>query len=410
MFKVLFYKLQNLLKLDLKYFLHGGFWIVTSIIINILGGILLSAFYARVWPTDVYGQFAFLTSAIGFLSLTTFPAMSQMVIQGVAEGKEGIYIQAVKISVRWSVIGSFLLFSGSIYFFLRDNSILALATFIGALFFPLLSFNGLYGSYLNGKKQFKKSAIYNSISFISSIIATTIVLLTYPSIPLVIFASIGVPAFVNLIFTYKTWLSIKNHSFDPKLITLGKHLSVSQIATIGADHLDKFLVPLMLGFNNNAIYAFATIIPLQLHSFLKTFTSLSLPKIAEADDRQIKRDLLGKVIQLEVILALLVITTIIFTPLAFDLLYPTYKESASFLSQLFSLSLLYFPTNILSLSFVRKREFKYIYYINIIYLASTTMVLITLIPLYGLLGAVIGKIITRAIYSLTQIYFFKKIY
>lgn len=410
MFKVLFYKLQNLLKLDLKYFLHGGFWIVTSIIINILGGILLSAFYARVWPTDVYGQFAFLTSAIGFLSLTTFPAMSQMVIQGVAEGKEGIYIQAVKISVRWSVIGSFLLFSGSIYFFLRDNSILALATFIGALFFPLLSFNGLYGSYLNGKKQFKKSAIYNSISFISSIIATTIVLLTYPSIPLVIFASIGVPAFVNLIFTYKTWLSIKNHSFDPKLITLGKHLSVSQIATIGADHLDKFLVPLMLGFNNNAIYAFATIIPLQLHSFLKTFTSLSLPKIAEADDRQIKRDLLGKVIQLEVILALLVITTIIFTPLAFDLLYPTYKESASILSQLFSLSLLYFPTNILSLSFVRKREFKYIYYINIIYLASTTMVLITLIPLYGLLGAVIGKIITRAIYSLTQIYFFKKIY
>lgn len=410
MHQTIFYKLQNFLKLDLKYFLQGGVWIITSIIINILGGILLSALYARVWPTDVYGQFAFLTSAIGFLSLTTFPAMSQIVIQGVAEGREGIYIQAIKTSLRWSIIGSLLLIFGSIYFFLRDNLILALATFTGALFFPLLSFNSLYGAYLNGKKEFKKAAIYSSISLITSVTATTIVLLTFPSIPMVIFSSIGVPAITNLFFTFRIYSKIKDRTFDSKLITLGKHLSLSQTATIGADYLDKLLIPLMLGFNNNAIYAFATIIPLQLHSFLKTFTSLSLPKIAEADDKQIKNDLFSKVIQFELILILVVIITTIFTPLAFDILFPTYKDSASFLSQIFSLSLLYFPTNILSLSLIRKREYKYIYYINLTYLASTAIALVTLIPLYGLLGAVIAKVISRIIYSIAQIYFFKKIY
>ncbi len=56
-------KLSVLVGLDLPYFVKGGFWLFFSLVASTLGGIFLSSLFARTWPKDVYGQYAFLTAA-----------------------------------------------------------------------------------------------------------------------------------------------------------------------------------------------------------------------------------------------------------------------------------------------------------------------------------------------------------
>ena len=401
-------KLSGLLGLDLDYFIKGGFWLIFASVASALGGLLLSSLFSRLWPQDVYGQFAFLTSALGFISLTALPGMGQAITQAVSEGKEGIYKDASLMVAKWSIIGTVALIAGSFYFYFRENPNLAAATFASALAFPISTTASFYNSYLTGKKLFKQVAIFSTIAQYSSLIATALALYFLPSLAWVAFFSAWSTAIVNVILTCFAFFRVKNSTKDNSAINLGIHLSFSQIFTIGADYLDRFLVPVLLGFTNNAIYAFAILIPMQIHWFLKVFTTLGQPKVAEISQKNLKSGLIRKSLQLEVLTAAIVFTYILAAPSIFKILYPNYQGEAVVLSQIFSVSLLYFPGNILSLLLVRERQTKQIYKINIFYAFSTIAALAILVPTLGLIGAVLAKVIVRLLQLLTQVILFIK--
>lgn len=399
-------KYSNLLGLDLAYFLGGGFWLSLSTFLSLVGGIFLSALFARIWPKDVYGQFSFLMSALGFMSLTALPGMGQALTQAVAEGKDGSYKIAVKVVAKWSMLGTLLLIFGSAYFFFRQNQNLAMAILVSALAFPISSATGLSTSFLTGKRNFKKVAIFSIIFQYSSILATAFALWKIPSLVWVAFFSAWSTAIAGIILTLVAYRDIENDKIDPTTAGLGIHLSFSQTFTIAADYLDRFLIPLLLGFSNNAVYAFAILIPTQLHTFLKVLLSLGQPKITEVSEKRLFHDLWIKAMQLEIPIVIIVGTYIIFAPTIFKILYPAYSESATFLSQIFSLSLLYYPGNLFGLGFIKKRETGSIYAVNVLYAVFTAAGLLILIPLFGLLGAVLAKIAARLVQSGAQIYLF----
>ena len=400
--------LSNLVGLDLPYFFKGGFWLTSSMILSTIGGILLSSLFARLWPKDVYGQFSFLMSAVGFLSLTALPGMGQALIQSVAEGKEGSYRLATKTIAKFSVIGAIIMILGSVYFFLRQNPNLALATFLSALAFPITATASLYSSFLIGKKQFKLVAIYTTVAQFASITATAVALWTLSSFIWVAFFSAWSSAIVNVILTVFTYKQTENNLEDKSIIKLGIHLSFSQVFTIAADYLDRFLVPLLLGFTNNAIYAFAILIPMQLHTFFKTFLTLGQPKFAEISQKNIRGDLIKKSLQLEILIGSTVGAYIIAAPFIFRVLYPAYQGSAVTLSQIYSLSLLYYPGNLFSLSLIKFRLTKEILKTNILYSFTTALSLIILVSLFGLMGAVLAKIVSRTSQLAVQIFLFER--
>ena len=61
--------LSFFLGLDVPYFVSGGFWITISLIVTTIGGIILSALFARIWSKEVFGQYSFLMAALGEPSL-----------------------------------------------------------------------------------------------------------------------------------------------------------------------------------------------------------------------------------------------------------------------------------------------------------------------------------------------------
>lgn len=400
---------SNYLGLDLAYFVGGGFWLGLSMVLTTLGGILLSSLFARVWPKDVYGQFSFLMSALGFVSLIALPGMYQAVLQAAAENKDGVYKRAIKKVAIWSTAGALTLICGSAYFYLRSNQSLSLAFLVSAIAFPLSSGFNLYNPFLAGKQKFKKVAIYSTIAQFASIGATALALWQFPNLVFVALFSSWSTAIINIILTILSFGEIGNNNQDESIMHLGLHLSFSQIFTIGADYLDRFMVPLLLGFTNNAIYAFAIIIPMQIHGFLKIFTTLGQPKVAEISQKNLKGGLIKKSLQLEVITAAIVFAYILAAPSIFKILYPSYQGQAVFLSQIFSLSLLYFPGNILTLSFVKERMTKAIYQMNIAYAFITIASLLILVPTLGLIGAVLAKVTTRFVQLIAQIYLFAKL-
>lgn len=399
--------LSGLFGLDLTYFITGGFWLACSSVVSLTGGILLSTLFARLWPKDVFGQFSFLTFAISFIGITTLPGLTEAVFQASIENKNGVFREAVKKVVYLSLAGALLLIFGSIYFFLRDNQNLAFSVFFASLAFPFSTLGSLVIAFYNGKKDFKKSALIAATINLFSIIATSIALIYFRSFVIVTIFSTWSTAIINILFTYKVFAGAKGLKSDSRLIKLGLTLSVSQVVWLGIDYLDKLLIPFFLGFEKNAIYFFAILIPLQLQGFFKTFITLGQPKISEVAPDKIRQVLLSKSILLEILIAFIVLFYILICPLIFKTLYPLYHE-AILLSQIFSLSLLYYPSNIYGVYLIKKRVIKWNFIATVIYGISSLLSLLIFLYFWGLIGAIFSKIFAKIVQVvITQIIFLR---
>src|SRR3989344_2521221 len=356
--------LSFFLGLDVPYFVSGGFWITISLIVTTIGGIILSALFARIWPKEVFGQYSFLVSILGFAGLATLPGMSQAVTQAAAENKDGVYKKAILTAGKWSVVGSIILTLISAYYYFSGNSNLSIAILVSALAFPISAAGSLFNAFLAGKKQFRLVAIYGAVAQAASIAATAFALFRFPSLVFVALFSAWSTAIANGLLTLLAGKYATNKGEDNKLIRLGFHLSFSQIFTIGADYLDGLLIPLFL---------------------------------------------VVKSLQLEMVVAAIVLFYIFAAPTIFKILYPSYQSQAVGLSQIFSLSLLYYPGNILALLFLRERQAKPIHQTNVVYGVATVISLMVLVPTMGLVGAIFAKIIARFLQLLAQFYLFGKL-
>lgn len=398
---------SSVLGLDLPYFLGGGFWLTAATIASAIGGIFLSALFARIWPPDVYGQFSFLMSALGFVSLTALPGMGQTVLQASAENRDGVWRVAMKLVFKWSLFGTAILIAGSAYFFFRQNQNLAMAVIVSAVVFPISTTGTLYTSFLSGKKKFKKVAIFSTISQFTSIMATALALWLAPTLVVITLVSTWSTAIITLILTYLAQAEVKNKKVDKKILNFGKHLSLSQILISGSEYLDRFLVPAFLGFTNNAIYAFAILIPMNINSFLKIFLTLGQPKVAQIDKNKMFGVMIKKSLLLGLLILGIIILYIIISPIIFDALYPAYKNSSLKLSQLFAIGLIFFPGNLFGLMIIKLRGRKVVYKTNLVHAIVSVSSLMILIPTFGLEGAIFSRVLTKFAQAASQIYFAK---
>lgn len=402
-------KFSTLLGLDLSYFIGGGFWLLVSMVITAIGGIFLSVLFARFLTKEVFGQYSFLMSILGFAALAALPGMVQVVTQAAAENKDGVFKRAIFVTAKWSGLGALILVLVSAYFYFNNQQNLSLAIFLSALAFPVSAAGSLFNAFLIGKKRFRLVALYGTLAQLASITATAFALWKFPTLVAVALFSAWSTAIINVVLTLLTEKYKTNEEQDAKLIRLGFHLSISQIFTIGADYLDRLLIPVLLGFTNNATYAFAILIPMQIHGFLKVFTTLGQPKVAELSSKNLKRGFIVKSLELEIVVGAIVFAYILAAPTIFKVLYPAYVGEAVVLSQIFSLSLLYFPGNILSLLFIRERHAKAVHQTNVIYGFATVISLVILVPVFGLMGAVLAKVVVRLLQLLVQIVLFVRL-
>lgn len=397
---------SKIIKLDLKYFLSGGFWLGLGEASSMMKAFILSILLANSLTKEVYGQYVFVITIIGICTITTLPGMQNAVIKAISLHKFGTYTKGLFCSMKWSFLGSLGLLGVFIYSKLTGHSQAELIFLISALIFPLYAISRFHRNLFMGMKKFEivtKIAVgFNILSFLTVGFA----ILQTKHIFWIILATVLTQVIYHGYFTFfysKKFLINKN--VDIESYEFGKKTSFNMMLAKGALQFDNFIVATLLGFEELAIFTIIILIPNQLKSLINIFTPLILPK--SMTQKNYDEKIFHYFKQIMIVSIILILGYTIIAPLVFKIAYPKYYEYV-WLSILFNLSFIVVPGILLNLFLVKKNQTKYINKINLI--SSISMILGSLILIYyfGLIGAIINRLITRFIGFFMNIYYTKK--
>lgn len=400
---------QKYTQTDMVYLAKGGFWLTLGGVISTLTTFLLALAFANLLDPTIYGNYKYLLSLIGLLSIFGLAGMGKAITQAVAQGWEGSYYTGFKTKLKWGLLGSLLAIGGAFYYWLRGNDLLPIPLLISAIFLPLMLASGVYLNFLTGKKLFNIQVKYSSLSQVISVVALVVALFLTKNLFWLIAIYFISHTFSNYLFYLLTKFRFKpNKKENPKTISYGKHLSLMGVVTKFAGQLDKILLFHFLGASQLAIYSFALIIPKQIQSLLKSLSVLALPKLTQRSIPQLKKSLPGKVLKLFLIILPVVGLYIWLAPYIYQLFFPQYPSSIIY-SQVFVIILLFFPKKLLSQTFIAHLKTKKMYIINLSHSFSKIILLIILLPLYGIWGAIVALLLSQMIHFLILALLFKKL-
>ena len=402
-------KSEKYTKTDMVYIAKGSFWLTQGRIISSLSAFFLALALANWLPRETFGMYKYILSLIGLFSITTLGDMITAVTRAVARGYEGSIIPAVKIKIKWGLMGSMACLGLAGYYFWQGNQILTIGLLIGAVFLPFKDAFRLGNALLSGRKNFKGSAKFQVITTIFTALAMLIALYLTNSVIILIltyFASETIIKLINFKIILKKYRPSTKE--EPGTIAYGKHLSFMHIVGTIIKNIDKLLLFHYLGAVSLAVYSFSMAAPNQIRSLFKTLKPLAMPKFSQTNIEILKKTLPIKIFKLFLIIAPFIITYIILAPWLFKIFFPQYLDAVPY-SQVFALTLFFFPTtffgNVLNAHAKTKQQYIITFSINILKL----ILFLILLPIFGIWGAIYVNLCTRAVQSFLNTYFFFKL-
>lgn len=393
-------KAEAILKIDLSYILKGGSWLTLGQVSSALVAFLLSIAFARLVPKETYGEYKYILSLTGVLSIFSLSGMTVAITRATSAGFEGTIHAVRRRALRWNsiLIPVSLVIAG--YYYLAGNLSLATSFAIFGLAAPIISSFNLYDGFLLGKKDFRRS-VFAAIC-ISLIVAFGLfaAMFSNPSPTLLVFIYFTLTSLGTIYFYRRTLSQYQpdKSKVDPAASSYGAHLSLINVFNVIADQLDKVLVFHYLGAAQLAIYSFALAIPEQIKGILKNATVLMLPRFATRSDKELRATVFHKMGLYALVVGAIIIAYIIAAPYIFKIFFPTYLESV-FYSKLVACSLIAVIANVPYAAVQAKMRQRELYVFNISSAIFQIGLFFFLTPLYGLAGTIFAIIGSRA-YSL----------
>ncbi|WP_018154810.1 lipopolysaccharide biosynthesis protein [Methanothermococcus thermolithotrophicus] len=399
-------KYSSKVGLDLPYFIKGGFWLSIGQFFGTLKGFILSIVFANLLSKEVFGEYSFVMTVLGIAGIFALPGMGVAVVQAVAKGYEGTYFRALKDVFKWSWLGGLLLLCVSVheYFFGRFN--LTLIFLILSSLFPFYSISGFYSALLNGKKRFdiltKLSSFFNIISTILIVAVVFFTESVFWISVITVLVQILINGYFSLFYVKKY---VKNNEIDEHSIEFGKNISYSQAFSNIANNFDSLVIAYFLGFSSLAIFKIVTLLPNQIKMLANAFTPMLLPKIASQDLS--KKDLMKHFKKFFLVVVFLILIYWVVAPFIFKWFYIQYYDYV-WLSMLYHMSFIVM-LYILPFNYLIKEKKGDL--INKFYnYSAILLIVLSLIGIYfyGLLGAIMARIIHRSfVMVITFLFFFK---
>ncbi len=377
-------------------------------VLSILG---TSYVFANYLSPTVYGQYKYLLSIGTVITAFSLSGLGQAVAQGAAKGIPGFYSYATKIGLKYGFIVSLIALVGSSYYFLKNDTDLALGFLCIAILQPLFNNSGLFSSYLQGKEAFRASTHSHIVKTIITTISIVLAAL-YFNDPLILLCTyLATYTLVNYTIEFLLKPAIEKTEATPEvklLINYAKHTSVRNIFTGIAGQVDKILIFQNLSAADLAVYAFATALPEQFKSITKSINLLLIPRFSRHEEADIRRNMLNKSVVYFIILLAMVMSYILIAPYIFNFFFPMYQE-AIFMSQVFSLGTLFSIAGLPHSALQAKVKNKKLYKIEIVGTFIQTLAMTLLFFPYGIMGIIIGRLIGRAYTTVVSYYLFYKI-
>ncbi len=387
---------EGLFKTDMVYLTKGGFWFTFAQIIVSLSSFLLAIAFAHFLTKEAYGQYKYILSIAGLLGALTLTGLPSALMRAVASGYEGSLSYAFWKNIKWSALFFALSFGISIYYFVRGNSSLGMSMLMVGALWPFLHSSTLYNAYLVAKRDFRRNAIYFEIlgNIFPAACLLLAMLLTGDPVWLVgVF--LGSSTLAGLLL-YRRVVAIyrPQGEVDKELLGYGKHLSIMNVLSGIAGHLDQILTFQFIGPAQLAIYNFAIAIPNQTKGPLKGLRNLIFPKFVERPDGEIEGGMSHKFFMHFLLGSIMAIVYIPLAPWIYELFFPQYLDSV-FLSQIFALSFLSITFSPADVYLAAKKRVREQYILNITNSILQIVAVTVGIIVWGLMGLVIARMMLR---------------
>lgn len=397
-------------KTDMVYLARGGSWLLLGQFFASSSALVMSIVFANYLPKETYGTYKFILSICSILAIPSLGGMGTAVTQAISQNKDKVFFQALRARLTWGILGGLgsVLLSG--YYLYNQQTELAIAFLVVAVFIPLSDSLSLYGSLLGGKKDFKTSTRYD---ILSQIISASILLLTViftGNLYLLLLAYFSSWTILRFIFLRLTLRRYKlNNISDPEALTYGKHLSLMGILGMVASQVDKILIYHYLGPTELAVYSFAIAIPEQIRGVYKLSYGLALPKFSVFTDKEaLKKSLIAKIRILTVLAGTIVVLYLFSAPLIYKFIFPNYISSIPY-SRLFIFGLLLIPgADLLAMYFNVTKNIKILYRINNYPNFLAIIYSFVFIGLFGVTGAIIKTLVFWLTILALNFYYFRK--
>lgn len=390
------------LRIDAHHYIYGGFWLSLTQAIVIACGILTTALFAHYLSEANYGIYRYLVSLSVVLSALSLTGLGQTILQASSKKYLSFYQESFKINFLYNTGITCAGVICSAYYALHGNKILSLGCVLIALLQPLINTYQYAPTYLQAQRQFRKATITQGLKTVFISVTSIASLFFSQSIFILFLTYLLAQAIAN----YMAHMIFKPRAQEPtpkeiyeKYISYAKHSSVRNVISLVSLRLDSIIIFTQLGGAQLAIYSIATVVPEQIKAALKNLAILLVQKYSNHNDMNLLlKSVPKRSLQLFFILLLLTVVYMASAPYLYHLLFPKYPE-AVFYSQLYSLAflthILYIPNSILQ---VRMEE-KKLYYLSTAGAVFLIVLLLVLIPHYGIVGAVMSTLLYRIVFT-----------
>ncbi len=396
--------LGRFLHIDAAYLAHGSFWLSVGKITSSLAAFGLSLLYARFITKETYGDYRYIISVMGLLGIFALPGLGTALKRSVARGFDKTYITASRIIFLSSLLVTTFGIGLGIFFISTGRMGIGIGCIVAGLITPFAEGLGNWRGFFDGKREFKTKTLANLFThlFYVCVMVGAIAIIIMFRLPPLMAAPILVGSYLlsdaipNVVLWFLTRRRIsKDSKNEPGAIRYGLHLSVVNIPNTIANYADSVLLHSFFGPASLALYAFAIAPTEQLKAFFATAEDVAFPKFSSTTaGTELKTSLLSRAIRASLFTGIIVLTYILAAPYLFPILFPKYIDAIPY-SQVFALSLVLFPFGIFNVAMKAKGNIKRIYIYNVAAPIMQIIALVLLIPIYGLWGAIAGKVFGR---------------
>lgn len=396
--------LSRMLGVEVRSLAKNATIVTVSYGISVVRGFVTGYLVARLFPRELYGQYQFILSSVGAVSVIGLPGIINALNRAVARGEKGVIIPTARIQFAIASITSVLLLC-SIPFLPAERQSLWPLFLLTALLFPVQqTASSVYTAVTVGKVQFdlalKANIIWSSIA-VTSVLG---IIFLEPSAVLLYTAMTAIPTLTYLWFSRN---QIEHTKPEPKvghIIKYGAQLTLISLPISLSWYIDKLMISALFGLNQLAVFTVGILIPEQAKTFAKELLPVSFALQARGEDTvKRRRRLIGAVARATLIFSVGVAAYIVAAPWIYGFFFPNYPE-AVFLTQLAAAMLVVQPSSLLTQYLEAQAMLPELRRTQWISAGVFIVSLVTLIPNFGLPGAVVARGMLRLSYAVCSLW------
>lgn len=396
-------------RFDAHYFAKNSVLVLLGHIVSVGRGVIAGYLVARLFRPEVYGEYQFMLSIVGMLGLFGLPGLAHSVTRAWARGDAFSLSRITKKHLIVCSIASALLLGAIPFLGYYNRENLWPLFVVAALLFPLGPIATVqFGGYAVGKTRFDLSLKANIVWSAIMIVLTLLILLYAQSALLMYIAATAIPPLVYLWFSRKLRPpSEKGVENSDSILKYGWQLTFATLPVDLVWYVDKLLISHFLGLNQLALFSVAILLPEQAKIFIKQFFPLTFARQAAGNDSRARRDrLLRVVLFATAVFAAGITVYILLTPFLMPLLFPNYDaQQLILLTSITAATLVTQPGALFAQYLEAQGMIRANQWSNWSAAAVFGIALVTLVPFYGLLGAVIARGIFRFTYLGATLWF-----